>query len=159
MAHFWVRRLSGTVMASLVAGACCLLAPGSAEAATHARTSAQSGRTTQLPVAGPVIHPVRGAPIRDLPLATPAALAATPPVPDQPFVGLVDPHGGSSHMPEHAVMVPPASGPSVIQAAGVSSVFNGQSQPSQTDGPSDSSSACGPLNDLEQLNRLPSVYT
>jgi hypothetical protein len=144
-------------MASIVAAACCIVAPGSAEGATHTGTSAQSGPITQLPVAGPVLRPVPGAPIRALPIATPASTSAKVSVPDPAFVGLMDPHAGDNHIRAHAVMLAPPSGSSVIQAAGVSSSFTGLGETNIV--PSDSAAAGGPSNVLEQVNNTVAVYS
>ena len=121
-----------------------------------AHAAARPKPNTRLATAGPVIHPVRGAPIRDLPVATPADFAAQPPVPHQAFVGSVGPRASGPGVPAHAVRLPPPSAPSAIHA--VSSVFNGISQ--GTKGvPSDSGVAGGPSNVLEQVNGSVAVYS
>ena len=134
------------------AGSSALLHPG------VARAAAGPSPTSQLPKVAPTPKAVRKAPIQDLPIATPTDFAAQPPVPDQSFVGLVDPNASASNIPVNAVMVAPPSAPSVIQAAGVSSVFNGLSQGTRNP-PSDSSAAGGPSNVLEQVNGAVAVYS
>jgi hypothetical protein len=134
------------------AGSSALLHPGAARAASG------PSPTSQLPDAGPTAQAVRGVPIQDLPIATSADFAAQPPVPDPAFVGLADPNTGTNNIPVNAVLLAPPSAPSAIQAAGVSSVFNGLSQGTKNP-PSDSSAAGGPSNVLEQVNGAVAVYS
>lgn len=162
-------RRAGLVVLAMVSLAALSATPALARPSlsTHLSTPVLSGvtraasgasPTSQLPVAGPVIQPVPGPPIGDLPVATPADFAAQPPVPEQAFVGQVDPNAGVSNVPVNAVLVAPPSGSSVIQATGVTSTFPGQSQGTKG-GPSDSGAAGGPSNVLEQVNGGVAVYS
>ncbi len=134
-------------------------AASSASALTGvARAAAGPSLAPRLPVAGPVIKPVPGAPIEDLPIATPADFAAQPPPPAQTFTPPADSNASVSSIPAHAVPVAPPSGPSAIQATGVTSAFNGQTQGNKG-APSDSGAAGGPSNVLEQVNGGVAVYS